>query len=131
MEPRPVILLDTNYLIQALVEGSAEAEKVFLWSQHEGGDLVTSSVAWYEFLCGPVEDRELELALHIVQDPVPFVAEDARGAARLFNLGGRRRGSLVDCMIAAVALRLAACLATANPGDFRRLEPAGLKVVSA
>jgi predicted nucleic acid-binding protein len=50
-------------------------------------------------------------------------------AAQLFNLGGRRRGSLGDRMIAAVAVRLDAALATRNRADFGRLTPAGRRLV--
>ena len=60
-----------------------------------------------------------------------FVAADASPCADLFNLGGRRRGSLLDCMIAAVAVCADAALATTNPGDFRRFQTAGLRVVAA
>jgi predicted nucleic acid-binding protein len=34
-------------------------------------------------------------------------------------------------MIAATAVRAGASLATANPDDFRRLEPAGLTIIMA
>jgi len=34
-------------------------------------------------------------------------------------------------MIAAIAVRANAVLATTNPGDFRRFEAAGLRVVAA
>jgi predicted nucleic acid-binding protein len=57
--------------------------------------------------------------------PLPFTVDDAATAAFLFNLGGRRRGSLPDCMIAATAIRFGAVLATTD-GDFRRYERAGL-----
>jgi predicted nucleic acid-binding protein len=78
-----------------------------------------------------VEARHVLLASHVVGEQVPFLGEDATVAAHLFNLSGRRRGSLADCMIAAIALRLDATLATANPEDFRKLQPAGVKVVTA
>jgi len=64
-------------------------------------------------------------------DRQPFTEEDAAVAARLFNISGRRRGTLIDCVIAAVALGADASLATTNPDDFRRLEPAGLQIITA
>ncbi len=99
------------------------------WLQR-GTPIGMSAISWSEFLCGPVEARQVSLASRLVGEPVPFLAEDANLAARLFNVGGRRRGSLVDCMIAASALRTGSALATANPEDFRRLQPVGLQIVA-
>jgi len=62
-----------------------------------------SSIAWAEFLCGPVEKNDIALAGRIVPDRQSFTDEDAEAAARLFNISGRRRGTFIDCMIAAVA----------------------------
>jgi predicted nucleic acid-binding protein len=91
--------------------------------------MAMSAIAWAEFLCGPVEAGQLELVELIVSRRLPFSDDDAAVAARLFNETGRRRGSLTDCMIAAVALRTQAVLATENTADFRRFEPAGLRIV--
>ncbi len=60
-----------------------------------------------------------------------FTADDSAGTARLFNLAGRRRGSFTDCMVAAVALRVGASMATTNPADFDRFEAVGLEIVTA
>jgi predicted nucleic acid-binding protein len=57
--------------------------------------------------------------------------EDAAVSARLFNESGRRRGSLIDCMIAASALCAGEPLATGNVGDFRRFSALGLKILEA
>jgi len=79
--------------------------------------------------CGPVRPQEIELVNRIIGEPAPFDAQDAITAANLFNQSGRRRGSLVDCMIAATALRRKASLATANGEDFRRLTAAELELL--
>jgi predicted nucleic acid-binding protein len=123
-----VIHLDTNFLIHALIRGSPQDGSLRRWLA-AGEPVGMSAIGWAEFLCGPVGSAEITLAARIVDDPVPFVDDDAILTARLFNQGGRRRGSLVDCMIAAVALRAGAALATANVSDFRRYEPAGLRLM--
>lgn len=90
-----------------------------------------SAVAWAEFLCGPVEAGEVDLASGILQRIEPFTADDGALAAHLFNRSGRRRGTLADCMIAAAAISGGAPLATANPRDFQRLGSESLRIVAA
>ena len=85
----------------------------------DGVRLGMSAIGWTEFLCGPLDQRQLALAAAIVGEPEPFLSEDSSKTAELFNRSGRRRGSLIDCMIAAIAIRVGASLATANPSDFR------------
>jgi len=122
-----VIHLDTSYLIRLLVPGSSEDRQVRAWLR-EGTALGVSVIAWAEFLCGPLEPAEFDLAGQVVVERTPFTAEDALLAARLYNLAGRRRGTLVDCMIAATAIRAEAALATANPSDFHRFARGGLEL---
>ena len=88
-----------------------------------------STIAWGELLCGPLSVELLGVATRVVSQRVPFHEDDAQLSAQLFNESGRRRGSLVDCMIAATALRLGATLATANIADFRRFKSAGLALI--
>lgn len=125
-----MIHLDTGFLIRALVRNSSEDIKFRTWLR-SNAHVGISSIAWAEFLCGPVGKREADLAESILSDRQPFTEEDAAVAARLFNISGRRRGTFIDCMIAAVALGADASLATTNPDDFRRLEPAGLQIITA
>ena len=123
-----MIHLDTSFLIRALDLGSPEDRKLRGWIG-EGKTLGMSTVSWAELLCGPLKRSEMELATEIVgqrQDFTPEHAEHAEQAARLFNESGRRRGSLIDCMIAATALAVAAPIATANAADFLRFKDFGL-----
>ena len=91
--------------------------------------LNVSTIAWAEFLCGPVDATGEALARQIFPQPEPFLPADAVLAARLFNQTGRRSRSLADCMIAAVAIRCVAKLATHNTGDFEPPAPHGLMLI--
>jgi predicted nucleic acid-binding protein len=123
-----MIHLDTNFLIQALVPGSAAETKLQTWLK-DGEDLGISSIAWSEFLCGPLTPQDEALAQVFVAGPEPFLTSDAHKAAELFNATGRRSRSLADCQIAAVALRCDARLATANASDFILYQTHGLILV--
>jgi predicted nucleic acid-binding protein len=125
-----MIHLDTSFLVRALLAGSPQDRMLREWL-HRGERLGISSIGWAEFLCGPLEPDQLELASSLLHPPEAFEAGDAEMAARLFNAAGGRRGTLGDCMIAATAIRSEAMLATATPRDFRRFETAGLEVLAA
>jgi predicted nucleic acid-binding protein len=121
--------LDTNFLINALVPGTPEDQRLRQWIR-QGLVIAMSSVGWAEFLCGPVAAEDRQRARKVVGAPLPLVEMEAAQAAELFNAGGRKRGTLPDCLIAATALMAGAALATSNSGDFRRFEPAGLKLIA-
>ena len=87
-----------------------------------------STIAWAEFLCGPINEAVLSLASIIVKQRLNYTEAMAVTAARLFNGSGRRRRSMVDCMIAAAAIEASAAIATANPADFRRFQALGLNL---
>jgi predicted nucleic acid-binding protein len=123
-----VIHLDTSFLIRALVRSSKEDTVLRHWLE-TGEELGMSAIAWTEFLCGPVTESATSLASRVVGEIVAFGPDVAVLAARLFNLSGRRRGTVVDCMIAATAIQADAVLATANREDFVRLETGGLRLV--
>ena len=120
-----MIHLDTSFLIRALAMGSPEDRRLRDWIG-EGQTLGMSTVAWTELLCGPLKRSEMELATEIVGQRQDFTPEHAELAARFFNESGRRRGSLIDCMIAATALVADAPIATANAADFLRFKDFGL-----
>ena len=122
-----MIHLDTSFLIRALLPDSPENHKLREWFD-AGDTMVVSAVAWAEFLCGPLTDDELEIATRIVEPPQDFRSEHATIAAQLFNASGRRRGTMVDCMIAAASVSAGAPLATANTDDFRRFAEQGLQL---
>ena len=112
-----MIHLDTSFLIRSLVPGSPEDRRLREWLSDDE-ELVISAVAWAEFLCGPLAADDLALAAAVIGEAVPLTADHAVKAAALFNVGGRKRGTFVDCLIAAIAIESDATLATANPKDF-------------
>jgi predicted nucleic acid-binding protein len=116
---------DTNFLIQATLAGSPAHAKFKAWASAQEV-FNTSTIAWAEFLCGPMDATAEALAWQIFPNPEPFFPADAALAASLFNQSGRRSRSLADCMIAAVAIRCGAKLATLNVSDFQPLTAHGL-----
>lgn len=123
------IHLDTNFLVNAMHAGRPERSQLEEWLD-EGADIEISSVAWAEFCCGPVTPEERNTARQLLPAPIPLTGPDAEIGARLFNISGRRRRSLEDCLIAAVAMSSNAAVATSNYADFRRFEIEGLTVLT-
>ena len=124
-----MIQLDTSFLIRSLVPDSAESHQLRRWIE-DGESIGISALAWTEFLCGPVTARVIALAEDLLGDPVPLDKREAALGAKLFNETGRRRGSLIDCMIAATALAAGDPVATSNRDDFARFEQLGLILAS-
>ena len=122
-----MIHLDTNFLIQSLVTGTTTSATFHLWLS-AGEDIEISSVAWSEFLCGPMSANDLDLARQLFPTVEPFLKTDAENA-ELFNLTGRRPRSLADCQIAAVALRCNALIATSDRNDFKLFEEHGVNLI--
>lgn len=121
--------LDTSFLIRALLPGTPEAARLEGW--FDGGrTLSLSAMVWAEFLAGPLDDGTLGVARRLVGEATPITGAHAEQAARLFNLLGRRRSSLPDCLIAAAAIDAEAVLATADP-HFARFVDAGLQLADA
>jgi predicted nucleic acid-binding protein len=120
-----VIHFDTNFLIQITVAGSPAHMRFQTWANAKE-ELNVSSMAWGEFLCGPLGATAESLARQVFPNPEPLLPGDAALAARLFNQTGRRSRTLADCMIAAVAIRCSAKLATVNTADFQPMVQYGL-----
>lgn len=126
-----MIHLDTNFLVASLAANSAQQAQVDAWLM--AGETVTlSAITWAEFLCGStsmsVSGALASVVTATLPRPEPFLPEDAEFAARLYNLIGRPKKLLADCMIAASAIRRGAALATLNISDFRRFVPHGLRL---
>jgi predicted nucleic acid-binding protein len=68
----------------------------------------------------------MEAAAEMLGTPCELRGVDATLGAHLFNASGRRRGTLADCLIGAIAINARASLATANATDFARFEQHGL-----
>lgn len=124
------IHLDTSFLIGALDPDLPQHSRLREWLD-QGAEIQISAVAWAEFWCGPTTPDERSAARHLLPEPIPLTGPDAEVAARLFNISGRRRRTLEDCLIAAVAMGSNAAVATSDYADFRRFEIEGLTVLTA
>jgi predicted nucleic acid-binding protein len=120
-----MIHLDSSFLIRSLVPQTLEAVRLERWLNNEV-PLGASAVCWAEFLCGPFDVAQVPTLRQMLGVPVPFTERDSVRAAELFNIGGGRRGTFVDCMIAATAIGENATLATMNVADFSRFQSSGL-----
>ncbi len=121
-----MIHLDTNFLVDVATVGSAGSAKVHAWLE-AGKTLTASAVAWSEFCNGPLTKAQKDAVFGVLdRSIVDFTWREAEEASRLFNLGGRRRGSHPDCMIAASAIIAGFPLATFDTADFERFIPFGL-----
>lgn len=120
-----MIHFDTNFLIEATLAGSRAHALFRAWTS-TGESLGISSIAWAEYLCGPLDPQGKAIACQMLPNPDPFLSPDAVRAAEFFNLTGRRSRSLADCMIAAVTIRCGARLATINLPDFQPFQQYGL-----
>lgn len=120
-----MIFLDTGFLIRALVRHSKEDKKLRGWLI-DGESFAMSAIAWCEFLCGPLTPEHKRFAEVLVPSRPSFSESQAAISASLYNATGRRRGSMLDCMIAAAAIEAGAPVATSNKKDFERFVSEGL-----
>ena len=81
-----MILLDTNYLIGALVVGSEPSHKILSWLER-GEVLLTAMPAWYEFLCGPLSAVQIAAVRHFNEHCTTRRNSRSRGCFAL-QLGG-------------------------------------------
>ncbi len=124
-----MIHLDTNVLIALPV--LARQRHSLTQRISRGEPVATSSLAWFEYVCGPLEEAEQELVRaaiggHIVEVDVAI----AERAATLFNLAGRKRSLRTDSLIAAAAMLAGAELATFNADDFAPFMEHGLTLLA-
>lgn len=124
-----MIHLDANVLIALPV--LARQRHALTQRISQGEPVATSSLAWFEYLCGPVDDAEQQLARAVIGGRIVEVDETiAERAATLFNLAGRKRSMRTDSLIAAAALLAGAELATYNADDFSAFTTHGLTLLA-
>ena len=126
-----MLYLDTNYLVQGLVKGSKEGAQLSQW--YGAGDTIFAPApAWFEFLCGPVTQPQINIIRAFLSGGIAaFEEPQAAQAAYLYNATGRVRRFRADAMIAATAIAGGGVLATSNRKDFQRFIPHGLTLLAA
>jgi predicted nucleic acid-binding protein len=114
--------VDTSALVDALT-GPRRSLDVLIRLTEEGHRLSVSGIVLYEWLRGPrtPEDLVVQEELFPRARAVPFGAEHAAVAARLYAAVKKPRGREIDLAVAACALHDGAALWTLNREDFRDL----------
>ncbi|MGH9382295.1 MAG: type II toxin-antitoxin system VapC family toxin [Thermoanaerobaculia bacterium] len=117
-----MIVLDTSVLVDALT-GPKRSAPALRSAIERGERLAVPALVLYEWLRGPRKPAELEAqeALFPWRAAIPFGAEEAAMAARLYGLVPRPRGRELDLAIAACALTRDATLWTLNTADLADL----------
>lgn len=124
-----MIHLDSNALVALPVLARQRHDLTRRIAQGEA--VAASSVAWFEYACGPVTDAEATLVRAVLSTGIVPLDEDAaERAAALFNAVGRRRHLRTECLVAATAILAGAELATFNAVDFRPFVAHGLKLLA-
>jgi predicted nucleic acid-binding protein len=123
-----MIHLDTNYVIGLVTTPSSLQTPLLVWLS--GGEkIAVSALSWSEFLNGPVSSKQVRDAMTMLEGRIiPFGPSEAEMASRIFNQTSRRRGTEIDCFIAATAICARAPLATQNRKDFLPFVKCGLRL---
>jgi predicted nucleic acid-binding protein len=119
--------LDTSALVDALT-GPRRSLPVLVGLAEEGHRLSIAAVVLYEWLRGPRTREELAVQEDLFPRAraVPFGADQAALASRLYRVTRRARGREIDLVIAATALHDGATLWTLNRADFTDIEELSL-----
>jgi predicted nucleic acid-binding protein len=115
-----VIFLDTSLLVDSLT-GTKRSGPLLLRTISRGEGIWLPAITLYEWLRGPRTPEELATQedLFPAASTIPFEAEDAILAARLYRTVRRPRDREADIAIAASAIHHDAELWTLNVGDFK------------
>ena len=115
--------VDTSALVDALT-GPRRSLDVLIGLAEQGHRLSLSAIVLYEWLRGPRTRAELAVQEDLFPRAraVPFGAEQAAIAARLYRTVKRPRGREIDLAVAACALHDGAALWTLNRADFRDIQ---------
>jgi predicted nucleic acid-binding protein len=114
-----ILQLDTSALIDSLT-GPRRSLDVLAGLIQDGHRLQVSTIVLFEWWRGPRTRAELAAQEELLpaEAIVPFTAEEAALAARLYRSVARPRGREIDLAIAACALVNRARFWTLNPRDF-------------
>jgi predicted nucleic acid-binding protein len=124
-----MIHLDSNLLI-ALTDAGDPHRETALRLMRSFPQAAVSSMAWWEFECGPVSAEGIAIVrMALAGGVIAFGEAHAKEAARLYNAVGRARRFKFDSLIAATAILANAELATVNQADFEPFVAHGLKLL--